>query len=159
MITYWQEEEKHALKRSKSFEEMVQIATSILKRMPQPVVQICGPMSTGGAGNLEKNMKRFQIAINALNENGISVFDQITFQDAIVSLIKWTPDAPYNMDILEVFYSGIFKSGLVAKAIFLPGWESSKGATWEREFLKSLNVPIEDYPPELFEKVLELENL
>lgn len=147
----WTEKEITALEGVKSFEEAADIAISILVRMQeagQPVVQICGPMSTGGRGSLEDNMAHFRRAIDKAVENGLTVFNQTPFQDAIIRLSNYYESKEYNMDILEVFYRRVFESGHLHKILFLPDWESSIGARWERKLGSELGLTVEEYPSE-----------
>lgn len=155
--TYWNDEDKLALNKAETFQHLAEVALAILKKMPQPIVQICGPISTGGKGDMKKNMKRFQNAIDILSESGVSVFDQLPFQESMMRITTHLKDGKYDMDILEIFYKDIFESGLIKKGYFLPDWQSSVGANWERNTLSKIGLPIEEYPEELFEKVLELE--
>lgn len=157
MITFYSQEDLNALDTVSTLEEAGALALAILKRMSEEdkeIIQLCGPMSTGGLGNLEDNMKRFQSAINIAYNKGLLVFDQIPFQSSIIRLTKFKEGEPiYNMDILEIFYRTIFESGYIKKALFLPGWESSKGARWERELVTQLGIPVEEYPPEWLENL------
>lgn len=151
MSDYWTDEEKELLEKVASLEETADVAVSILKRMRgegKPVVQICGPMSTGGAGSFEENMARFQKAIERASENGLTVFNQIPFQTAIIRLTDYYEGSPYNTDILEVFYRRVFECGYISKALFLSDWQSSRGAVWERNLVSDLGIEIEEYPEE-----------
>lgn len=151
MSGYWTEVEKSALLGVSSFDEAADVALIILGRMSKlgkPIVQLCGPMSTGGFGTLELNMDHFRRAVDAAVDNGLTVFDQIPFQDVIVRLSDLRNSTEYNTDILDIFYRRIFESGHISKALFLPGWRTSKGATWEREFVSRLGLPVDEYPSE-----------
>jgi hypothetical protein len=152
MKDYWTELEIQALKNVATFEEMVPVALTILKKMHllgKPIHQICGPISTGGKGSIEANMVYFHRAIQVAHEQGLLVFDQTPFQDAMVRLAA-DHDArkEYCTDILHVFYRGVFKSGLVDTLLFLPDWQSSFGATWEWNEAKELGLTAKDYPAE-----------
>lgn len=145
---------------AETFEELAEIAMSILKDMSlegKPIVQICGPISTGGLGDIDKNFERFKKAVETAGEKGLHVFNQTSFEEAIQRLSKYTqskhsqnPDS-YHMPILEVFYRKIFESGFVKTTLFLPDWQSSKGATWEHNLVTSLGIEIRDYPTEWLE--------
>jgi len=159
MNGHWHDREIAALKRVASYDEAADIALTVLKRMHalgEPVVEICGPISTGGLGSLEKNAERFRAAIRSAHERGLVVFDQMHFQDVIERLSELHRNGSYDQDVLEVFYRRIFESGYIGKALFLPGWESSRGASWERALLTELGVPIEDYPLAWLAEELEL---
>ncbi len=157
MIHYWDEEDKKSLETAETLHDLLNTALCVLKKMPQPIVEVCGPMSTGGAGDLTANLKRFKNAVDVLFESGVTVFDQIPFQDAMMRITSHDAAVNYNTDLLDIFYNGIFSSGHIKKAYFLPEWQSSKGARWEREFLQALPIEIVEYPEDLFSKVLERE--
>ena len=143
------ESEAIALEKAESLVEAAEIAVSVLARMNasgRPIVQICGPLTTGGLGNLEANSARFERAIEIARERGLTVFNQMPFQEAIVRLSKHAYSDEYDMDILEIFYRKIFECGHVATALFLPDWESSRGASWERGVVSSLGIRVEEYP-------------
>ena len=109
-------------------------------------MQLCGPMTTGGLDSLPRNMERFARAIAFLEAHGVCVFNQTPFQEVIIRVTKHHESGgSYCMDILEVFYRMIFESGYVDRTLFLPGWESSKGATWERKFVGACGIPVHDF--------------
>lgn len=156
MHEHWTNTEVEALKRASTFEQTADIAIVILASMralDQPVVQICGPMSTGGLGNLNRNLAYFQRAIDVASEKGLTVFNQIPFQQAIDRIDQVSKNGQYCMDILEVFYRRVFESGHISKTLFLPDWQSSIGATWERNLVAELGIPIEEYPTEWLEEI------
>ena len=155
---YWTADDTLAVKKVKTFQDLLEIALGILKKMPQPIQQICGPISTGGRGSMKENMFRFKNAIDVLNENGWNVFDQLPFQEGMMIVSHHLEDGKYDTDILDIFYKGIFESGYVKKAVFLPEWQSSIGAKWEREIVTKLDLEVIEYPEDLFKKVLEQEN-
>jgi hypothetical protein len=144
-------EETQELESVQTFDELAELAISTLARMKcegLDIVQICGPMSTGGCGNFQKNMARFVRSIEIAHRHGINVFNQVLFQEAVIRICSWTEGEPYPMDLLEVFYAKVLQSGYITKGLFLPDWESSVGARWEREFLCKLSISVEDYPSE-----------
>jgi hypothetical protein len=152
MNTYWTDIEHEALRNIRSFDEMVPVGIGILERMAQEnshIVQICGPMTTGGRGSLAANMEHFNRAMVLASKNGLCVFDQTPFQDAMVRLgADWDARREYCLDILHIFYRGIFMSGHLRELMFLPDWRSSTGATWEYEEGKKLGLVVSDYPEE-----------
>lgn len=151
MSKHYEQEDFARLETATSFEALVDIAITILKRIKKEgheVVQICGPMSTGGLGNIEDNFAFFRKAIEKAREQGLVVFDQTHFQHAMQRLSQHLVNDEYNMDILEIFYKKVFESGLISKALFLPKWETSKGSCWERDFLSDKSIVVEDYPIE-----------
>ena len=106
--------------------------------MPKPVSLVSGPISTGGAGSLEKNLELFAEAIAHLEMHGENVFDQLPFENKITEFSK--DYKGYYMPILEDFFLPLFKSGKIAKIWFMPGWETSTGAKWEYEQAEKLGI-------------------
>lgn len=145
------------LDSAQTFEELADIGLSMLKQISlsgKPIVQICGPISTGGFGNHKKNLAYLEKAIEVANKKGLQVFDQTPFDDAMAKLSeKYAKTEGYTLPILETFYKKIFKSGLITKVIFLPDWQSSKGATWERNVASQFHMKVEDYPKEWLAKI------
>lgn len=115
-----------------------------LKKMPQPVVRVCGPLTTGGFG-YEENARRLTAATAELKRRGYSVFD-------------WEPSEIHIKDmnvphavVMEKFHKPVLASGYIKTAFFLPKWEESKGTTQERSFVKeSTHMTIEEFPEEWF---------
>lgn len=133
---YWTPKDVQELEKVKTYKEMAAIALRILDRIPGPKTQICGPITTGGKGSIEENMKEFNKAIFFFYEQGENVFDQIPFQEAMIRLSQEVNN--YDTRILTDFYLPLFESGKVTTFKFLPGWESSKGARWERKTIRRL---------------------
>src|SRR3989344_4776501 len=69
--------------RAKTFEELLEIALNVVHRMDGEVAMLCGPITTGGAGTMEENMKRFTVATLWMWRNGRRVFSQIPFEDRV----------------------------------------------------------------------------
>ena len=152
MSTHWTNEEHENCESSKNFEELLNIAFKILERMKKsgkPIVEVCGPMSTGGCGSLEENFRLYNYAVKMLESNGKIVFNPTPFQKTMERLSGHLKDGQYNMDILEVFYKGIFDSGYIKEVYFLPDWQSSKGASWERKTVADFGIKISEYPAKL----------
>lgn len=144
-------EELEALKAANTFDELADIALVFLARVRaahQEVVQICGPMSTGGCGSFEGNMERFNRAVAVAVEKGVVVFNQVLFQEAMIRICAWKDGDPYPEGLLTIFYQRVLSSGHITKGLFLSDWESSRGARWEYDFLVSNNIPVEGYPLE-----------
>ena len=149
--------DKNKLNSVETFEELADIGIDILKQMSlsgKPIVEICGPISTGGLGNLEKNLAFLESSIKIANKKGLQVFDQTPFEGAMKRLsIKYPKKDGYDVSILEIFYRKIFESRLISKALFLPDWQSSKGATWERKLALKLGITVEEYPIEWLSEI------
>jgi len=129
----------------KKLEHLVEETINELKVMPGPVVRVCEPLTTGGFG-YEENARRLTVATLELKRRGYFVFD-------------WEPSEVHIKDmnlphavVMEKFHKPILASGYIKTAFFLPKWEESKGATWERNFVQeSTHMAIEEFPEEWFE--------
>lgn len=139
---YWTEEDLQAVKDAKDFKELYIIAQRVLERMPQPIVQICGPIGTGGLGTVEANLEAFDKTIRSLQEKGLNVFDQMPFEWPMQVLKMKLDQSAYPHEILSDFYEPIFNSGLVKEFYFMSDWQSSKGATWEHKKAQDLGIKI-----------------
>ena len=139
---YWTDEDIEAVKNAKDFKELYIIADKILKVMPQPIVQVCGPIGTGGLGSVESNLEAFDQTIRSLQAKGLNVFDQMPFEWPMQVLkFKLAKDV-YPEDILKDFYLPIFESGFISEFHFMPTWETSHGAKWEHGQAEKLGIKI-----------------
>ncbi len=143
---YWTEKEKSALEVAVSFNDLLVIALAVLDRMPDPVAQVCGPISTGGRGSTELNLKVFDATIERLLKEGINVFDQVPFEQPMVRMRAQDKTGKYNDQLLLQFYLPLFQSGRITRFYFIHDWPSSKGASWERLQAQRLGIKIEDLP-------------
>lgn len=153
MKQFWTASEREAIKNIQSLEEAVKIACTVLDRMHQtgkPIVQICGPMTTGGAGSFRLNMRRFRKAITKAHEkSNYLVFDQMIFTQAFVHLFNRRGETKeYWIDLIDHFYGEIFRSGYFKGTLWLRDWESSTGARREHEIAQECNLFMEDYAEE-----------
>ena len=128
-------------------EILYEFFNSFARNKREEVLQICGPMSTGGLGNFEDNMRLFNFAVEKATENGLLVFNQIPFQGAMIRIIQWEPGQPYCVDLLEVFYRKVLESGLIHRTLFLPDLaEFQRSSIWERELVKRLGIVADEFP-------------
>lgn len=140
--SYWTEQDNEEVKIATDFKSLFVIANRILHRMPEPIVQVCGPIGTGGLGSVDANLNAFNIVIHELQSQGLNVFDQMPFEWPMQA-IKFNLDASiYPEAILTDFYLPLFESGLITALYFMKGWESSKGANWEHAKALELGIKI-----------------
>lgn len=142
-LKYWQQEHFDKLETASTYKELFNIAEAVLKRMHPPVGQVCGPISTGGAGSVQKNLKRFEKAIKNLQQQGIEIFNQIPFEIPMQRIKQSREYEHYDDLLLHDFYLPIFESKLIHTLYFLPDWKSSTGAQWEHEQASRLGLKIE----------------
>ena len=148
MRKYWTGENWKNLHESINYVQLSEIGLDVLRRMPQPVGQVCGPITTGGAGSLEENARMLQAYIDKLALNGLNIFDQMPFQDPMLKIIRSKPDDAYDHDLLEKFCLRLFESGFINTLYFIQRWETSIGARWEHKQARELGMNRE-YPPDL----------
>jgi hypothetical protein len=139
---YWTEDDIAALKDVVTLSELHLIGARVLGRMPSPIVQVCGPISTGGFGSIIANMQAFTETIQALQGKGLSVFDQMPFEVPMQKLKLHLAPGEYLEAILTDFYQPLFESKKINAFYFMPDWQSSHGALWEHEQALKLGIDI-----------------
>ena len=128
-----------------TFEALAEIAAKNLNG--RGLSMVCGPITTGGTGNQTYNFEVFNATIRGLLRRGKQLFNQVPYEFGLRRLAyKWEAEdnSGYCMPILTVFYARVFESGAVTEGWFIPGWESSFGARWERDKLVSERCTIHD---------------
>jgi hypothetical protein len=149
---------------ARSFGELVGFATIELSKFPEKAEIVCGPITTGGQGSVEKNLKVFNGAIKGLIAQGRPVFNQMPYETALFRLraeyerlAERNPDdKTYNPVVLEEFYRPLFQTRQFLRAWFLPGWRSSQGACWERGVLLALGADVTDLSEDHLANLLAL---
>lgn len=142
-----------------SFSELAEIGIAHIGKLGDNVEIVCGPISTGGLGNSEKNFEVFIAAIRAFKALGHNLFDQSPFEYGLGKLRqKWEEEHPehtgYCMPILTEFYGVLFETGLIRTAWFIPGWESSFGAKWEHNEMLQREIAIRYLAPDWIEHLI-----
>ncbi len=140
---YWTSEDLLELEKAETVKQMFSVGFRVLNRMPQPVFQVCGPISTGGKGNLIENLIAFNETIILLQNENKNIFDQMPFEEPMQRIKIAMPKGEYATVLLSDFYLPLFESGLVKKMYFMKDWQSSHGACWEHEQAKRLGIEIE----------------
>jgi hypothetical protein len=118
-----------------------------LKVLPQPVVRVSGPLTSGGYG-YDENLSRFLIAQAKLREEGYTVFDYFEGNHDERQIIElgisdWK-------EVMEYYHNPIMATGLIKTVFMMPKWETSNGAKWEHEFAKKSGLSIRPIPDEWF---------
>ena len=151
-IPYWEDNHLVLMKNATNYEALSLIALDIFKNMPSPICQVCGPISSGGEGSIEENLKIFKKTISRLVKEGHTIFDQTYFEKPM-SIIRSTYDCSEeerNDILLNEFYKPVFESGFVKKTFFMHGWESSQGARWEHNLIIKLGIEKIYLPQDFF---------
>jgi len=154
-LKHFKDEHRHRLKNAKEYRELAIVALNVLANMPKPIGQVCGPISTGGLGSIEKNLEVFEKTVHKLIDQGNNIFNQMPFEEPMQDIRKNSKKVhpqETNLELLEEFYNPVFESGYVEVLYFIPGWESSQGAKWEREQARRLGIKIIDLPKDFLER-------
>ncbi len=106
----------------------------------KPIAMICGPISTGGKGSRNENLKIFSRAIDRASAGGLFVFSQMPFENDMERIYKSNQNLQ-GTRLLEEFYLPMFNSGLIKLLCFIPDWEHSVGARWKHEQAEVLHIP------------------
>ena len=61
------------IKEAKTHADLLKVAEEVLKMMDGPVSMVCGPISTGGLGCINKNITRFRQVIHHLQGQGYNI--------------------------------------------------------------------------------------
>ncbi len=149
-LRYFSQEQLRAIKRAETFESLSDIALLVLRGMPPGVAMVCGPITTGGSGSVEENLKRFARAIALLDSRGENIFTQLPFEAPMQKIKENKAYYKGGEHLLKTFYFWLFCSGYVTRLCFLPGWESSYGARWEHDRALAFDLEIK-YLKENFE--------
>ena len=155
---FWTEKLVAAVQTVESFPAVAEIALRVLKRMPTPVSQLCGPISTGGLGCRIQNERLFARCVAKLRAEGLNPFNQMPLQIGFNRLVtEWqqTNGGGYCWPIMEEVYRPIFVSGFVKTTFFLPGWETSTGTRWEREAVESLGIEAYEFDRDWYSQIIE----
>ena len=141
-LKYWTDEDFAELAKTETAGEMYDIAKRVLSRMPSPIVQVCGPVGSGGFGNIEENLHAFNEEIKKLQAQGLHVFDQMPFEMPMQELKKKTTLEEAVSGILNDFYLPLAKGAIIRTWYFMSNWQTSKGCKWEHELAGKLGIEI-----------------
>ena len=132
-LKYWTLDHLYAVFSMTSFREMGEVALEMVRGMPQPVEQVCGPISSGGYRSIRANVEAFDATIRKLTQQGRVVFNQMPFEAPMQHLRgrSLLPLRKTKQKLLNDFYLPLFESGLVVKINCIDDWKSSSGARWE----------------------------
>lgn len=135
---------------ARDIEELAAIAIEVLRRLPQPVCWVAGPITSGGR-KPEENRRRLSALIFRLKNLGISAFEYVPFQKQAMKLLKREfgkedlslgEQRQLQEQLRDRLYVPIFQSGLIAEVRLMPQSESSLNAQWMRGFARCQKIPI-----------------
>ena len=144
IMKYWTEKDVLKLKNARTFEDVGKIAIEVQNRMPDEIGHLCGPMSTGGLGNIEDNLINFENILIKLSQD-YQIYNQLPLEDGIYRIVKKLNETnSYNPeDLLNAIYKPLFDSKKLKKVFFINDWESSQGTTWENNYFKENRKDVE----------------
>ena len=135
-----------------SFKELLDVALDELGGFHGTAEVLCGPMTTGGTGNMLTNLVAFNDAVQILKQQGRPMWNQIPYEYGLALLeSQWrldTNDQGPCRPIIDHFYSPLFDHTprLIKRAWFIEGprgWKTSRGAQWEHAHISKLPIKIE----------------
>ncbi len=139
---FWSEEDFRDLEKVISIRDIFIIAERVIGKMEGDLGQVCGPITSGGKGNIEDNLELLNTKINDLLEQGVSIFDQMPFEETFHRVVRENVEKEKYTNILDDFYLPLFLLGRIKTLYFIPGWESSRGANWEYQKAKEMGMEI-----------------
>lgn len=147
-MKYWRFHNLLDLKKAENYSDLKEIALDVLQRMPQPIGEVCGPISSGGYGSIEENMKDFNKTIEKLIQRRYSVFNQMPFEIPMQRMKQESglSKEEANSQLLGQFYYPIFDSGLIKRVYFMHNWKTSHGSRIERQRTIERRISIETLP-------------
>lgn len=143
-------EDHEVLARAGSFRAMSIVPIRVLERLSaegRPVVQLSGPMTTGGLGNPDLNFRLYREAVRHAYDRMVNVHDVTAYKAPLDHLCGQLPMGnPYPWDLLNDFYAPMFQSQYVTHLWLLPGWNTSTGSAFEVVEASMNGVRVENYP-------------
>ncbi len=138
MYRFWTKKDLDELEKCENFRSISKIALKVLKSAgPPPVAMICGPISTGGLGSVEKNLTVLRREARMLQKKGFTVFSQLPMEKHISRICGMPAFKSYRAEnykrLLEELYFPLFASGQIHEFYFVQNWFSSKGTNWEHD--------------------------
>ena len=136
-----------AAEKIKILETLAIGAIERLKELPEPVVRVSGPLTSGGFG-YEENLRRFMLTQEKLREQGYTVFDYFEGnhderQIVDLGISDWK-------EIMKYYHNPIMATRLIKTVFMMPKWRESNGATWEYELATKLGLQIRPVPESWF---------
>ena len=130
----------------KTLTTLAENAIKRLKRLPQPVVRVSGPLTSGGYG-YEENLRRFITAQQKLRAMGMTVYDYFEDNDdeQVIKNLEIKGD-----EVIRLYHQPILETGLIGTVYMLPNWEDSEGAKAEYDHFVSNDLNVHFIPEEWF---------
>jgi hypothetical protein len=153
----WTEQDRVAIAQAITFNRLADIAVGIIDRTSGCLNMVSGAISSG-PGNIEDKLNLFRATIEyKADVENLAMFSQIPFEDKMRELVEiWriqSGNNGYCWPLLYEFYQRVFFTKRIVKMHFMPGWNVSIGAKWEREACRNLGIAILDIPEEVMSAV------
>ena len=156
-LEHWTEQDHRLAASCKNVGDLAHLGIALLRELSSKgaIAQLCGPMSTGGLGSRSANLSVFSQCIHISREQGLLVFNQLPFQGALHQLTADFSPEEKATTILECFWRPVFEAQIVSAAYFLPTWDTSRGAIWERKLVQVLpRIQLKDFPEKWYLEAL-----
>lgn len=166
-LDHWTEEDHAEQDRCESMHHLAELGIKLAKRLKEQspdgsVILLSGPMTTGGLGSFDRNIKLFECAIIVAREKGLTVYNQLPFQKGMIRILGLNRNpsfkaeaAGYPMSILTDFYGPLLDSKLVSDLFQLRDHASSFGARWEEARARLVEmIHIRSYPSLWYEEAM-----
>lgn len=129
---FFTEEDARLLRAAMTYRDLWYVAYGILERMPDGIHIVSGPIATGGYG-FEENIRRFNRAIDILDERGYCVFSQMEFEEPTRRIQSASGHQNDGMCLMRGLYLPILNYRKVTTVCFLKEYNQSFGAQWEHD--------------------------
>lgn len=140
-IDYYSPRDLEYIHGARTFEAMLNVALTVLKKMPRPVALLCGPISSGGFGSFEENVRVFENMITLLEREDKVVFTQVPLELQLQA-IKKTLYFGGEGHLFTALYLPIIKSRMIGEMIFLPTWRTSAISRWQHREARRIRMPV-----------------
>lgn len=146
MSQLWTPDIEARAKAAHSFGELGGVGGDVLYRTVDrygPKVKlgmVSGPISTGGLGSMEANLKAFEATVLLLESLNVPLFNQLPFESHMERIAAREGTDYDPRELLEGFYLPLLTTGLIGTFYFICGWESSNGARWEHRKAIELGI-------------------
>jgi len=137
---YWTQSDCEIVLQNHQPGILYQVAMRIVNRIHQcasPLCLVVGPVTTGGLGHSEENLKVLAGAIELVRYKGYAVFNQLYFELAFKRYVEdfreKFGDEKYPSEIITNFYLPLIDNGRFVYCYTIEGWETSIGARMKYE--------------------------
>jgi len=122
-------------------EKLLEIALAIAKEIlfkESGLALFSGPISTGGLGSIDENLRYFNKGIAEASRKGYNMFCQMPFEE-LFKAIHYEHEV-HTSFFIKHFYKPLFKSNRISLLLQAENWESSSGACEEAKLCDRFGI-------------------